>query len=346
MQRRTFILQSLCALPALSALPSLGHSLNSKKPFVIRSDQSRFGIETPFRGIIPNNLKISSKDTDGTYSCFDYVGTQRVPGPNLHVHLFQDELFYAVDGAFVFQIGNEKVKIEKGDAVYSPRNIQHTWTQLSPTGRLVYFVSPAHKMEEFFVYLSKLKSPPTKEEGKKIDNEFGILQRGNALNPEDQHVFSQSLSQGYIVKAGESRFQEHLNHKNQSPVNLLLSKKDSDKAMSIFDYTGNTKGGPPMHVHHHQDEVFFITEGKYLFEVGGQRFTLTEGDTIFLPKKIPHTWNQLSEKGKLLFFFQPAGKMEEFFALYNAQTSPPLPDAGNKMFADHDMTVVGPPIEP
>ncbi|MCU0369203.1 MAG: cupin domain-containing protein [Cyclobacteriaceae bacterium] len=346
MQRRQFLISTLSAIPALTLLPTIHAFSSSLKPFVIRSHESRFGVPTPFRGIIPNDLKISSKDTDGYYSLFDYIGIERVPGPNLHVHLWQDELFYAVNGEFIFQVGNQKIKIGKGDAVYGPRNIQHTWTQLSATGRLVYFVSPAHKMEEFFVQMSQLKAPPTQAESKKIDDEYGILHRGNPLLPDEQHVYSSTLDNGYVIRAGESRFNEHVSHKNLSPVNLLLSKKDSDQTMSAFDYSGNSKGGPPLHVHHNQDEVFFITEGEYLFQAGDQRFTLSAGDTIFLPRKVPHTWMQLTDKGKLLFFFQPAGKMEEFFKIHNAQTSPPTPEEGARQFAEHEMTVLGPPIFP
>jgi len=141
-----------------------------------------------------------------------------VPGPNLHVHLLQDELFHAVEGEFVFQVGNQKIKIAKGDTVYGPRNIQHTWTQLSATGRLVYFVSPAHKMEEFFVQMSQRKGPPTKEESKKIDDEFGILHRGDALQPDAQHEYSKSLTEGYVIRTGQSRFNEQVNNKAISPV--------------------------------------------------------------------------------------------------------------------------------
>ena len=95
--------------------------------------------------------------------------------------------------------------------------------------------------------------------------------------------------------------------------------------MSIFDYEGNGKGGPPLHVHHYQDEVFFITEGEYVFQAGEERFRLTAGDTIFLPRKVPHTWAQLSDKGKMLFFFQPAGKID--ISIYQGVSFRPYTDA-------------------
>jgi quercetin 2,3-dioxygenase len=57
-----------------------------------------------------------------------------------------------------------------------------------------------------------------------------------------------------------------------------------------------------------------------------------------------HTFAQLSEKGKMLFFFQPSGKMEDYFRAIGKLTGPPSPEQGAKIFADHDMKVVGPPL--
>ena len=84
--------------------------------------------------------------------------------------------------------------------------------------------------------------------------------------------------------------------------------------------------------------------GSFLFKVGEEQFTLTTGDTIFLPRNVPHTWAQLSEQGKMYFQFQPSGKMEDFFRVLGALKAAPSPEQGAKIFADHDMQVVGPPL--
>ncbi|MEO8854686.1 MAG: cupin domain-containing protein [Ginsengibacter sp.] len=115
--------------------------------------------------------------------------------------------------------------------------------------------------------------------------------------------------------------------------------------MTIFEYAGHEKGGPPLHVHAHQDEIFFILDGEYLFHVGEDKHNLKAGDTIFLPRTVPHAFAQLTDNGKMFFLFQPSGKMEDYFRVLGNLTSPPTPEQGAKIFADHDMKVVGPPLQ-
>ena len=115
--------------------------------------------------------------------------------------------------------------------------------------------------------------------------------------------------------------------------------------MTIFEYTGNEKGGPPLHIHLHQDEIFFIVQGEYLFQVGEDKHNLKAGDTIFLPRTIPHAFAQLTENGKMFFLFQPSGKMEDFFGELGKLNAPPPPEQGAKLFVEHDMKIVGPPLK-
>lgn len=160
-------------------------------------------------------------------------------------------------------------------------------------------------------------------------------------------TFGQTLrsDRGIVVKAGESRFRELTVISGGSPNDIKVSGQDTEGNLSVFEYTGNSKGGPPLHYHHNQDEIFFILDGVYKFKVGGDLHELKKGDTIFLPRKVPHTFAQMTEKGRMYFIFQPSGKMEEFFRTISRLKAEPTPDEGAKIFADHDMVVVGPPLD-
>ncbi|MFT7606149.1 MAG: hypothetical protein ACI8VT_003749 [Saprospiraceae bacterium] len=68
------------------------------------------------------------------------------------------------------------------------------------------------------------------------------------------------------------------------------------------------------------------------------------GDTIFLPRKIQHAFIQLSEKGKMIVSYLPAGKMEAFFKVTNEWQSPPPQEEIKKAFEDHEMKIVGKPL--
>ena len=100
-----------------------------------------------------------------------------------------------------------------------------------------------------------------------------------------------------------------------------------------------------MHIHPNQDEWFYVIEGEYMFQVGEEKYQVKPGDTIFLPRKVPHAFVQLTEKGKMIVSYFPAGKMEEFFAVTDKWNSPPTKEEIAKVFADHDMLVVGPPLK-
>lgn len=152
-------------------------------------------------------------------------------------------------------------------------------------------------------------------------------------------------NKGFVVKATESRFNEKTLIGGKNPNDIKVSQKDTNRDLTVFEYTGNEKGGPPLHVHPHQDEIFFIVQGEYLFQVDNDKHTLKAGDTIFLPRTVPHAFAQLTDTGKMFFLFQPSGKMEDFFRVIGNLTSAPTPEQGAKIFADHDMKVVGPPLQ-
>ena len=150
---------------------------------------------------------------------------------------------------------------------------------------------------------------------------------------------------GFVVKATESRFGEKTLLFGNSPNDIKVSQKDTDSKLTIFEYTGNIKGGPALHVHPHQDEIFFVVQGEYLFQVGDEKHNLKTGDTIFLPRSVPHAFAQLTETGKMFFLFQPSGKMEDFFRLLGDPKFKPTPEEGAKISLEHGMKVVGPPLQ-
>ncbi|MDB5193973.1 MAG: cupin protein [Segetibacter sp.] len=152
---------------------------------------------------------------------------------------------------------------------------------------------------------------------------------------------------GFKTNAGEGRTHGHIQLKgvNANVLDLKVSGKDTDGDLAIFEQTGlSPKRGTPLHVHHNQDETFNVIEGEYHFIVGKEKFKLTAGDTIFLPRKVPHAWTQVSQKAKMNVIVQPAGKLEEFFVTMAAFKGEPSKEQVAKIFSDHEMEIVGPPL--
>ena len=155
---------------------------------------------------------------------------------------------------------------------------------------------------------------------------------------------SATIPAPFVVKGRESRFAEKTKLFGTSPNDIKVSAKDTGNMLSVLEYNGREKGGPPLHIHPSQDEIFYVMEGNYLFVVGAEHHKLTTGDLIFLPRNVPHTFAQLTDTGRMVFFLQPGGKMEDYFRKLGTLTAQPSPQEGAKLFTDHDMQVVGPPL--
>ncbi len=161
-------------------------------------------------------------------------------------------------------------------------------------------------------------------------------------------AFTMRTDKGFKINAGEARFGTHFKMKGVTinTLDIKISGQDTENDLAVFEQTGLTpKGGPPLHIHPNQDEWFYIIEGEYLFQVGEAKYQMKVGDTIFLPRKVQHAFVQLTEKGKMIVSYLPAGKMEAFFAITDKWTSPPTKEEISKVFADHDMQVVGAPLK-
>lgn len=154
--------------------------------------------------------------------------------------------------------------------------------------------------------------------------------------------------EGFKIQAGEGRIHGHIKLKgvNSNVLDVKISGSDTDGDLAVFEQTSLSQGkGTPLHLHHTQDEIFYVIEGEYYFQVGDKKFSLAKGDSIFLPRKVPHAWTQVSATGKMTVIMQPAGKLENFFVTVAALDHEPTPKEMEKIFADNEMQVVGPPLK-
>ena len=154
---------------------------------------------------------------------------------------------------------------------------------------------------------------------------------------------------GFKIAAGEGRKHGHLKLKgvNANMLDVKISGSDTDGGLAIFEQTSLSQGrGTPLHVHPSQDEVFYVLEGNYRFKVGDDLFSLTVGDSIFLPREVPHAWIQDSPNGKMIVTLQPAGKLENFFVSMAGLDHEPTKEEVERLFTQNEMKVVGPPLTP
>jgi len=149
------------------------------------------------------------------------------------------------------------------------------------------------------------------------------------------------------VLAGEDRFGEH-HTLGVSSADFKVATKDAKGGLFIMEHTNRKKGGPPLHLHHNEDEWFYVIAGEYIVEVGSERFRLKTGDSILGPREVPHAWAFVGDNpGKLLIAFAPANKMEEFFRLRKqfGGAYSNWNDANDKeRFRAYGLELLGPPL--
>jgi len=157
-----------------------------------------------------------------------------------------------------------------------------------------------------------------------------------------------TAEKGFKIDSGVGRIHGHIQLKgvNSNILDVKVSGSDTNGGLAIFEQTSISPGkGTPLHLHHAQDEIFYVLEGSYYFQVGDEKFKLAKGDSIFMPRNVPHAWTQISETGKMTVIFQPAGKMENFFVTVAALDHEPTLAEMQTIFAANEMQVVGPSLK-
>lgn len=135
----------------------------SKAVYVPRG-KDRFKEELMIWGVIPLQIKISTKDSGGALFAFEHDKMGK-GGPPRHLHYEQDEWFYAIEGEFHFEVGDEKFVLRPGDSLFAPRMVPHVWAHVgNKPGNILIAVQPAGTFEEFFMKTTKMKAPPSPQE--------------------------------------------------------------------------------------------------------------------------------------------------------------------------------------
>jgi mannose-6-phosphate isomerase-like protein (cupin superfamily) len=72
-------------------------------------------------------------------------------------------------------------------------------------------------------------------------------------------------------------------------------------------------GGPPPHIHRHEDETFYIVEGRCDFLLGDETISCGAGDFVNVPRGTLHRFhNAGATPARMILTFTPAG-IERFF---------------------------------
>jgi mannose-6-phosphate isomerase-like protein (cupin superfamily) len=96
-------------------------------------------------------------------------------------------------------------------------------------------------------------------------------------------------------------------------VTVKATGKETDGRYALVEVL-DPEGPQPLHVHHREDEGFWILEGEVIFEVGDETIKASPGSFVFGPKDVPHRYTVESGPAKILFVISPAGFEELIYA--------------------------------
>jgi mannose-6-phosphate isomerase-like protein (cupin superfamily) len=111
---------------------------------------------------------------------------------------------------------------------------------------------------------------------------------------------------------------------------------------------------PPMHIHHRDDESYFVLDGRLTVRCGDDTYSATAGSYVFLPRDVPHTFVVEGDKPARWLTLTTPGGGEGFFV----DASRPAESDGFPVPAPIDIEllrrvsttygneIVGPPLSP
>jgi mannose-6-phosphate isomerase-like protein (cupin superfamily) len=106
---------------------------------------------------------------------------------------------------------------------------------------------------------------------------------------------------------------------------------DTGGLMTIVEMTEPPGSEAPLHVHHREDEAFYILEGSATIHVGALSFEVGPGDYAFGPRDIPHRYSVGPGGCRMLMICTPGGNFENIVRQMSvpaeSRTLPPPSDA-------------------
>lgn len=69
---------------------------------------------------------------------------------------------------------------------------------------------------------------------------------------------------------------------------MKLDVPQTGGVIAVAEVTQPVGVATPLHVHRHEAECFYLLSGSMIYEAGGERFELSAGSLMWLPRGVPH----------------------------------------------------------
>jgi mannose-6-phosphate isomerase-like protein (cupin superfamily) len=129
-------------------------------------------------------------------------------------------------------------------------------------------------------------------------------------------------------------------------LTFKLTAEETGGTLSLAQDQVPPGGGPPLHYHLNEDEVFIVQEGRIEYFIENRWIELGPGGVVFAPRNVPHRFRNPSDKpARQWTVFMPSG-FETFFercAVEFAKPGGPDMDRITAISAEHGIHYVQDP---
>jgi mannose-6-phosphate isomerase-like protein (cupin superfamily) len=119
-------------------------------------------------------------------------------------------------------------------------------------------------------------------------------------------------------------------------VHVHIDGDSSRGSLALAEMRGRRGDMPPLHVHHGDDETFYVIDGELSLFVAGEQRILGPRQAALAPREVPHCYRVESEEARWLLINLPAGLDAFIREVAEPAAAVQLPPAGRP----HDRAVL------
>jgi quercetin dioxygenase-like cupin family protein len=141
-------------------------------------------------------------------------------------------------------------------------------------------------------------------------------------------------------------------------VTVQVAHEEGQDGISMLERRAAYGESPPLHVHHAEDETFYVLEGELRIRAGNRDIRIGAGEAALAPTGVPHTYRVESPEGARWLLVTARGDFERFMRAVSrpaehadlpAPQGPPTPEQADALAAaarEYGIEFVGPPLGP